>query len=61
MALARPDYKYQEAKKLIEEMKGKKGELIRYYVSENKKWYDKLQERNEEMREVFAGISKFTR
>jgi len=61
MASYTPDYKYQEAKKVIEEMKGKKGELVRYYVSQNKKWYDCLLERNEEMRNVFKGIIRFSR
>lgn len=61
MASYTPDYKYQEAKKVIDEMKGKKGELVRYYISQNKKWYDCLLEKNEQMRITFKAIASFGR
>lgn len=61
MALSRPDYKYQNGKKHLEELDGEKGDLIRYYVQEKDKHTEALLKQIEEMREVFNGIRKFTR
>lgn len=61
MAFYTPDYRYQNGKKLLEELKGPDGELIRYYVAKNEEREKKLEAIIKEMSEVFNGIRKFTR
>lgn len=61
MAVYTPDYDYQNGKKMLEELKGAEGELIRYYVAQNDKYAKKLQEQIDEMQKVFDGIRKYVR
>jgi len=61
MALYTPDYQYINGKEALEKLDTPQGELIRYYVAENKKYADKLQERINEMQKVFDGIKKYMR
>ena len=61
MALYKPDHDYQSGKKMLEELKGVQGELIRYYVEKKEKHAKKLQERIDEMQKVFDGIKKYAR
>jgi len=53
------DNKYEEGKKLLEGLKGKDGDLIRYYVDSKDKYMKKLNEEIEEMMSIFDGISKY--
>ena len=61
MALYTPDYKYQQGKKLLEELENPQGDLIRYYVAENEKHANRLQEKINEMQQVFNLLKKFIR
>ena len=61
MALYTPDYQYIKGKEALEKLDTPEGELIRYYVAENKKYADYLQEHIDEMQRVFDGIRKYMR
>ncbi len=61
MAVYTPDYDYQNGKKLLEELKGYEGKLIRYYVAENEKHSQSLQATIDEMMKVFQAIGKFSK
>jgi len=57
MALYIPDYRLQEALKIIEKMEGPEGELVRYAMEQKTDYIDKLVKKNREMREVFIKIN----
>jgi thymidylate synthase len=59
MALYRHDYSYEEGKRLLDELQGEEGELVRYYVAENEKRADKVQRELDEIREVLTKLGKF--
>ena len=61
MAYYRPDYDAINGKKHLEEMKGEKGRLIKYYVKTQDEQIKKLNKRIDEMQEVFNGIKRFTK
>ena len=61
MALYRPDIDYEKGKKLIDELQGEEGRLIKYYVMKQDKYIEELQGRISEMSEVFNGIRRYTR
>jgi FAD/FMN-containing dehydrogenase len=60
MALYRPDYKLQEAKKLIDSLDGsKENELIKYYIKKDKERIEKQSEQLKEYRDWFDKLNRF--
>ena len=60
MALYRPDYKLQEAKKLIDSLDdSKENELIKYYIQKDKEWIEKQNEQLKEYRDWFEKLDRF--
>jgi hypothetical protein len=60
MALYRPDYKLQEAKKLIDNLDdSKENELIKYYIQKDKEWIEKQNEQLKEYRDWFEKLDRF--
>ena len=60
MALYRPDYKLQEAKKLIDSLDdSKENELIKYYIQKDKEWIEKQSEQLKEYRDWFDKLDRF--
>ena len=60
MALYRPDYKLQEAKKLIDSLDdSKENELIKYYIQKDKEWIEKQNELLKEYRDFFDKLDRF--
>jgi len=60
MALYRPDYKLQKAKKLIDSLDNSEdNELIKYYIQKKDEWIEEQNKRLKEYQEVFDNMSKF--
>jgi len=60
MALYRPDYKLQEAKKLIESLDDSKdNELIKYYIQKKQDWIDEQDKMLKEYRDFFDKLDRF--
>lgn len=60
MAVYERDLKYEEAREVVEKLgKGKKEELIKYFIEKQEETIEKLSMLVEEYREVFEGIDKF--
>jgi len=61
MALLRPDYKLQKAKKLLEslDLKDEKNALIIYYIDDLRKRNQELRNSISEYQDVFDRMSKF--
>lgn len=60
MALYEPDYTYIDGKKIIDNLPGREGELIRYVFAEHLNREKVLAEKIKEMQLVFNGIRKFS-
>ena len=60
MTLFTRDLKYEQGKKLVDDLEGDQGDLIRYFVEENERHYKRQQDRIDEMQKVFEGIRRFT-
>jgi len=60
MALLVRDHKAEKAEKLIQELPGEEGELIRYYCSKKDSYISQQNEKIKEMMDVFNGIARFT-
>jgi hypothetical protein len=56
MALYRPDYKLQEAKKLIDSLEN---ELIKYYIQKKQDWIDEQDKKLKEYRDFFDKLDRF--
>lgn len=54
------DHKADKAKKIIEELSGEEGELIRYYLYKKELYIEEQNKKIKEMMDVFNGISKYT-
>jgi len=60
MALYRPDYKLQEAKKLIDSLDdSKENELIKYYIQKKQDWIDEQDKKLKEYRDFFDKLDRF--
>ena len=60
MALYRPDYKLQEAKKLIDSLDDSKdNELIKYYIQKKQDWIDEQDKKLKEYRDFFDKLDRF--
>tara|TARA_R100001086_G_C11837889_1_gene258331 strand:+ start:239 stop:448 length:210 start_codon:yes stop_codon:yes gene_type:complete len=60
MALYIPDYKLQEAKKLIDSLDdSKENELIKYYIQKKEDWIKEQDERLKEYIDFFDKIDRF--
>jgi hypothetical protein len=60
MALYRPDYKLQEAKKLIDSLDdSKENELIKYYIQKKQDWIDEQDKKLQEYRDFFDKLDRF--
>lgn len=60
MALYRPDYKLQKAKKLLDSLDNSEdNELIKYYIQKKDEWIEEQNKRIKEYQEVFNKMSKF--
>ncbi len=60
MAIYRPDYKLEKAKKLIDSLdKSEENELIKYYIQKKDEWIEKQNKMLEEYQEVFDKMGKF--
>jgi len=60
MAIYTPDYKLQEAKKLIDTLDdSKESELIKYYIQKDKEWIEKQSEQLKEYRDWFEKLERF--
>lgn len=60
MALHKPDYKLQKAKKLIESLEDNKdNELIKYYIQKKQEWIDEQDKKLEEYRDFFDKLDRF--
>lgn len=60
MAIYRPDYKLQEAKKLIDSLDdSKENELIKYYIQKDKEWIEKQNKQLKEYRDWFYKLDRF--
>jgi len=60
MALYRPDYRLQEAKKLIDNLNdSKENGLIKYYIQKDKEWIEKQNEQLKEYRDWFEKLERF--
>ena len=46
--------------KIIENLKGKEGDYIRYVIEKDKEYMDRLHLQIKEMQQVFNGIKKFS-
>jgi len=60
MALYRPDYKLEKAKKLIDSLDNSEdNELIKYYIQKKDEWIEEQNKRIKEYQEVFDKMSRF--
>jgi hypothetical protein len=60
MAFYRPDYKLQEAKKLIDSLDdSKENELIKYYIKKKQDWIDEQDKKLKEYRDFFDKLDRF--
>ena len=60
MAVYRPDYRLQKAKKLIDSLDNSAdNELIKYYIKKKDEWIEQQDKRLKEHQEVFDKMSKF--
>ena len=60
MALYRPDYKLQKAKKLIDSLdNSEENELIKYYIQKKDEWIEEQNKRLKEYQDVFDKMGKF--
>ena len=60
MAVYRPDYRLQKAKKLIDSLDNSAdNELIKYYIKKKDEWIEQQDKRLKEYQEVFDKMSKF--
>jgi len=60
MAIYIPDYKLQEAKKLIDSLDdSKENGLIKYYIQKDKEWIEKQNEQLKEYRDWFEKLDRF--
>lgn len=60
MARYRPDYKLQEAKKLIDSLDdSKENELIKYYIQKKQDWIDEQDKKLKEYRDFFDKLDRF--
>lgn len=61
MTLYTPDWDYDKGEKMLKELKGIEGDMIRHYVEKNEKYTQSLKKQIDEMQEVFNGIRKYTK
>ena len=60
MALYRPDYKLQKAKKLIESLDdSEENELIKYYIQKKEEWIEEQNKRLKEYQAFFDKLDRF--
>ena len=60
MALYRPDYKLQKAKKLIDSLDdSEENKLIRYYIQKKQDWIDEQDKKLKEYRDFFDKLDRF--
>jgi len=60
MAFYRPDYKLQEAKKLIDSLDdSEENELIKYYIQKKQDWINEQDKKLKEYRDFFDKLDRF--
>jgi len=60
MAIYNPNYRYIEAKEVIEKLgNSKKDQAIKYYIDKNKEWKEETEKELKEYKEFFRTLNSF--